>query len=320
MKTIMMILSMATASAFASTIDGHRIPVFGTEAEENFSLATTQTRIAYRQDSVARTCYRTELAGYRNVCDYYPEVRCYETRDSARVCQTVPVPRCQPVADYRQVPYTCYQTVSTPYEVVDHQVKANFNVKITKAPKEPTDPTGASCSLGFIMEGEMLKSSADCNDYLVLSTENKKTDIDQMGTIVHNYDVAVKLLDTADTLAPLEGGIGDLHLEGHTLAFRTGDLSKNANFSLKLFIERKHLLKGNETLIDRNITASEYAFEKINGRFGIVKVNLDKLLGGLNDKKKHVIKVNMNVALPAGTLLNTKAPALNAEASITVKN
>jgi hypothetical protein len=301
----------------ASTVDSHTFPINRSEIEENFLLNSAQTKTAYRQEVVVRTCFRTELAGYTNACNYYPEVRCYETRDSARVCNSVPAYRCQMVPQYKEAPYACSQTVTTPYEVLDHQVVANFNVKITRKPKEPTDPTG--CSVGFTMKGEDLNSYADCRKYLILSSQIKTTEVDRAGTVIHNYNVALKLLDAKETLAPLEGGIAEMHLEGHTLTFRTGDLSRNPNFNLKLFVEKRHLLKSDETLIDRNITHGEYTFEKINERFGIVKVNLDKLLGGMNNNKKHVIKVNLNINLEAGTLLNLP-PDLKREATITVNN
>lgn len=320
MKSLILFLAVTvtSASTMASTMDGHSFPITGSDLDENFLLNTTQTRTAYRQDTVARTCYRTEFDGYRNYCEYYPEVRCTDGRYRPPVCSSTSVYRCQQVPQYREVAYTCYQTISTPYEVFDHNVAANFNVKITSKPKEPTNPTG--CFVSFSMEGETLSSNADCTDYLILSTHQRTTETDRAGTVIHNYNVGLKLLDAKTTLAPLEGGIAEMHMEGHTLTFRTGDLSKNPNFNLKLFVERRHLLKKDETLINRNITTNEYTFEKINDRFGIVKVNLDKVLGGLNDKKKHVISVQMHVNLEAGTVLNNQAPILTRDASITVNN
>lgn len=317
MKSLILLLTITATSAWASTIDTHTFPILQTNGEETFNLTTTQTRTAYRQETVARTCYRTELVGYRNACEYYPEVRCYETRDSARVCNTVPVYRCQQVPDYRNVPYTCYQTISTPYEVVDHEVVANFNVKVSSKPKEPSNPT--SCQVGYTMEGESLRAHADCSDFLILSKEQKTTEMDR-GVVVHNYNIDLKLLDTKDTLAPLEGGIAEMSLTGNTLSFRTGDLSKNPNFDLKLFVERRRLLKGDETLIDRKITPNEYTFYKINEKFGIVKIDLYKLMGGLNSKKKHVIKVDLKVNLEAGTVLNNQVPHLSTQSEITVND
>lgn len=301
----------------ASTVDSRSFSIDEIQNEENFLLSTTQTRTAYRQESVTKTCFRTEVS-YRNQCSYYPEVRCYETRDSARICNTASVYRCSQQPEYRNVPYLCNEIVSIPYEVIDHLVKTNFNIKISSHPKEPTNPT--NCRIGFTMIGDLLKSNADCNSYLIVSNEHKSSDLDQTGTVIHNYNIQLKLLDAQTILAPLEGGIADMHLDGHTLIFRTGDLSKNANFSLKLFIEKKFLLKSDESLIDRNITPNEYQYEKLNERFGIVKVNLDKLLGGFNDTKKHAIKVSLSIKLEDGKILNTQIPTLTSDSSIIVNN
>lgn len=320
MKSLLIFFALVAVSlnAGASTTDSYSFPINEGVNEENFLLKTLQTKIAFRNETVARTCYRTEISGYRNVCDYYPEVRCSDRRNSGRICSRVPVYRCHQVAEYRQVPYTCYQTVTTPYEIPDHEVVAHFNIKILSKPKEPTNPT--SCLVGFSMIGEELKSHADCPDYLIVSNEQKATTNDGTGTVIHNYQVALKILDKETILAPLLGGLSNLHLEGHTLVFKTGNLEKNSHFDLKLNVERRHLLKSDETLIDRKINSNEYTFEKIDEQFGLVKINLDKLLGGLNDKKKHVFKVNLKINLDSGVLLNNPIPEFSKEASMTVDN
>ena len=52
-----------------------------------------------------------------------------------------------------------------------HQVVANFNVKISIKPKEPTNPT--NCFVGFSIKGETIMSHTDCDEYNVLVTEEK---------------------------------------------------------------------------------------------------------------------------------------------------
>ena len=109
-----------------------------------------------------------------------------------------------------------------------------------------------------------------------------------------------------------------MRLEGQTLVFRTGDLTKNSNFALKLFVERRNLLKKDESLIDRNLAPSEYSFEKTSEENGLVKINLAKLIGGVKANKKHVIKVDLKVLVDTSTALNRNLPALSASESITV--
>ena len=110
-----------------------------------------------------------------------------------------------------------------------------------------------------------------------------------------------------------------MKVEDHVLTFRTGDLTKNPNFSLKLYVEKKHFFKKDEVLIDRILTSTEFESYKISDEYSIVKVNLDKLLGGFDEKKKHEIKVSLNVNLESGIILS-KIPTLNVDSSITVDN
>lgn len=318
MKSLFLFALMTCSNLMASTIDVHSFPIFGTESEENFLLKTTQTKTAYRHENVARTCYRTEFAGYHHACDYYPEVRCYETRDSARVCNAVPVWSCRQIPQYREVPYTCYKTVTVPYEVFDHNVVSNFNIKITSKPKEPSNPS--VCKVVYVMEGEKLTDKAECSDYLILSKQKKTSERNNDGSLVNSFDVILKLLDAKTILAPLDGGITEMRLEGNTLLFRTGDISKNPEISIKLNIERKRLLKSDETVIDRVLAPTEFAFYKLNERYGVVKIDLQKLIGGINHKKKHILKVEMKINMEEGVLLNTHVPKLSNRAEITVND
>lgn len=111
-----------------------------------------------------------------------------------------------------------------------------------------------------------------------------------------------------------------MRMEGQTLVFRTGDLTKNKNFSLKLFVERRKLLKGDETLVNRNLAPQEYSFEKTSDEFGVVRINLGNLIGGINKKRKHVIKVDINVLTNTVNSINSHLPSLSASESITVND
>ena len=84
------------------------------------------------------------------------------------------------------------QTTATPETAPDHQVVANFNIKILSKPKEPTDPT--SCSILFKMEGEKLQVHSDCRNYLVISGFTKTITIAQDETIIQDYSVSLEML------------------------------------------------------------------------------------------------------------------------------
>ncbi len=316
MKLILAILLAFASTVFASTVDNFSLPLNRIETEENFLLQTIQTRTAYRQETIAKTCFRTEFDGYRSVCGYFPVVFCHDNRASHSECQSRLEFRCHQEPQYRNVSYTCYDTVTVPYEVNDHSVRANISVNVNRN----TNQTNIeNCAMNFSLMGEVLKTGSDCRNQLIVAKNSQRSEMDQFGTVTSFYQYQLNVLDTAATIAPIDGGIEQMQLEGHTLTFRAGDLSRNANYSLNLFVERRHLLKSDETLINRTLSPSEFSFEKINDRFSTVKINLDKLLGGFNDSKKHVIKVEMNIHLPEGTLINNSQPLFSAQNTLTIK-
>lgn len=319
MKSLMLALTLISGlQANASTIDGYTLPLTGVQTEENVTLNAVQTRTEYRNETVARTCFRTVNDGYRTVCNQVPENYCYEDHMSRRICSTRYVNRCYTEPQYRQEAYTCYQTVSVPYEVFSHNVKANVNVKVSKVPGDIQAPHN-TCGLNFVLEGSQFSANASCSEFIVLAKQTANEERSG-NTVIQNRTMDITLLDAQKLSAPVKGGIAEMRLEGQTLVFRTGDLTKNPNFSLKLFVERRKLFKDDETLINRNLAPSEYSFEKINEDFGLVRVNLGKVVGGINDKKKHVIKVDLNVAADLNGAINTRLPVLNASESITVHN
>lgn len=313
---VLFILALALVqlglSAQASTMDGYTLPLISNDPNVNFVLNTIQTRTEYRSETVAKTCYRREFDGYRNVCQYYPEMVCYEDRMSRRICETQHVYRCHSEPQYRSVPYTCYETISVPYEVFSHNVKANINVK-----KPVNFPSTENCELQFTLAGQSLRANATCASLIVMAKRlaNEKR---EGSTLIQDHALDLTFLSATDISAPIQGGIADLRLEGQKLVFRTGDLSRNPNFHLKLFVERKKFLKDDEVLINRTLAPSEYSFEKTTEQFGIVKIDLAKLIGGVNHKKKHVFKVNLDVNLDRSSVLNTHLPNLSADASLTV--
>ena len=110
-----------------------------------------------------------------------------------------------------------------------------------------------------------------------------------------------------------------MHVEGNNLVVQTGTLTGASNFSLKLYVERKKLLQSDVVLIDRILRANEFSYEAIDGRVGLVRINLNKILGGFESNKRHVIKLNLDIRTDSGIIINNGAlPSLHQEASITI--
>jgi hypothetical protein len=318
MKSIMLALALlAGISAHASTVDSYSLPVTGAQTEDNFIMKTIQTKTEYRNETVANTCFRNVLDGYRTECTTVPQVVCYPTPPAGQACTTRYENRCYSVPQYRQEAYTCYQTVSVPYEVFSNNVKANLNVRVAAVAGDVQATN--SCGINFSLLGANLTTTANCVDFIVLA--NKTNSESRVGdTLIQDRTMNVTLLDAKTIAAPTKGGIVDMKLVGQTVTFRTGNLTKNSNFSLKLFVQRRKLFKHDVTLISRNLLPSEYSFEKLNEDYGIVKINLSKLIGGINSDKKHVIRVDLNVNVDTKSAINTTLPQLSASDSITVDN
>ena len=313
MKSLMLALALfAGLNVHASTTDGYSLPITGQQSIENFILNTTQTRTEYRNETVANICWRTVFAGYRQVCRQEPITSCWPGPNGRQVCDTRWVTQCYQEPQYRQESYTCYQTVAIPYEVFSNYVKANVTVKLpnSQLPKE-------TCNIDFTLTGGNFSSLANCPEFIVLA--NRSVDESRVGqTVIQDRKLDISLLDAKMIAAPVKGGIGEMRLEGQYLVFRTGDLTKNTNFSLKLFVERRKLLKGDETLINRNLAPGEYSFEKISDDHGTVRISLAKLFGGINAKRKHVLKVDINVLTSTANSINSTLPNLSASKTITV--
>ena len=309
---------LAGFSAYASTIDGYSLPITGTKTEENFTMNAVQTRTEYRNERVAKTCFRQVFEGYRTECREEPQVICYSDSRGGQFCSTRYERLCNSVPAYRQEAYTCYQTVSVPYEVFSNNVKTNVNVKVSKASGGLQAPHN-TCGIDFTLTGGDFKSVAQCPEFIILA--KKYNDESRVGdTVIQNRSLVLTLLDAKKLSAPTKGGIVDMKLEGQTVVFRTGDLTKNPNFSLKLFVQRRKLFKADDTLISRNLNPSEYTFEKISEDYGIVKISLSKLLGGIDDKRKHIIKIDLNVEVDTTGSINSTLPSFSASESIIVNN
>jgi hypothetical protein len=90
---------------------------------------------------------------------------------------------------------------------------------------------------------------------------------------------------------------------GIFIVAKVGTLRDAKNATLKLFVERKKLF-GDDTLINRTLNSSEYSYQAIDEKTGYVRINMDKVFGGIENGKKHVIRLNLSVSLPQGTVLS----------------
>jgi hypothetical protein len=220
-------------------------------------------------------------------------------------------PVCYDEPIYQEVAYSCLKTISVPYEVVDHESTANVNVKLGAAPQ--SKPQTGNCGITFSMNGDNFQANNSCLDYLALAQVGKKDN----GRI-KDLSYTIALLDAEKVFSPLAGGLTNMHLDGDVLVIRTGELRANSNFSLKLYVERKRILKKNDVLINRVLKSSDFTYQPIDSRTGYVRMDLSRLTGNFDNSKKHIIKVNLDLTLPAGTIISgSSMPSTHQEAEVT---
>lgn len=359
MKKILALVLMTSlvTSTFASTSDSHSVIIENNEKTDSFSLNTITTRTEYRTEVVRDICYRQELVGYRRVCNGYGyynqtiQVAGLENvvgphpapgphpHDPGSVGKPGPMPGPRPMPGphpapgptpwprpeprpvcydqpiYRQVSYSCSRTISVPYEVDDHQSTANVSARISPAPKSL--PQTGSCGINFSLTGDNFQAINTCNEYLAMAQINRQ----DLGN-VKNYSYSIELYDAQKVFAPLAGGLSEMQMEGegNVLLVRSGDLRSNSNYTLNLFVERRHFFKSDKVLINRALSSSEFSYQPIDDRTGFIRIDLSKVAPEFKRGKKHAIKVNLSVRLPEGSVINGSGiPSLTQESSIKIR-
>ena len=206
----------------------------------------------------------------------------------------IPTPVCRSVPVYRTVAYSCMKTETVSYQVRT-PTSSQVNVRLSGAPI--SKPQTSQCGINFILNGLDLSAFNECSDYIAVAN------MTQNGVV--NYDI--KLFDGERFLAPLKGGLKDMSLDnGRLLTAKVGDLSLLNNYVLSLKVTRKKLIGKDNDLIDRTLYASEYSYVAPvgNDSSGHVKIDLEKVFGGIEAGKKHDIKLTLTVKLPEGKMIS----------------
>lgn len=346
MKFIFTTILLCSTGVFASTTDSHSLPILGTESVDSFTLMTTQTKTLYRQETKESICYRTIIVGTRMECNGFIENKAQslplnggnhgpdgdhngnhggehggdrggDHRGPGPMPSPYPYPYPQPpicreVPVYETVPYTCYETVTVPYEVFDHNTKTNITAKISSVENN----NFVDCAIDFVATGDLLKANTNCSDYIALSSSTHTSEQGEANTLVQNFDFNIKLMNAKAALAPLAGGLNNLHLDGQNIIVTTGDLNASKNYTIKLTVQRKRFLQGEETYLDRVLTPSEFTYTAKSATSGETKFDLEKLVGGLTTNRKYIVKVQLDVNIKGGEILNTIIPKTHQESQI----
>jgi len=258
MKSVLFALVFSiTSSAFASTVDSRSVVFDGSFADTVLNLKAEKTHTEYRYEQVARTCYRTVLAGHRQVCRR-------PTPTQPGQCWSEPI--------YRTVPYTCYETVTIPYEVFDYYVDANVAINFGPLP----EGISARENITATLNGEILTLRSVGTKTLILELESMNQNRNMNGnTLMIDATAAIKFHAAAPVLAALN--MKNVSIKKNVMTYTLGPVA-GLQLAHNLKIVDNPVLGGNTTLFDGemgaalsqtsrgNVTDMRIAFAEVLGR------------------------------------------------------
>jgi hypothetical protein len=270
MKILMGVMALALSFAsLASTGESRTFNYDGSQNSIELLLRGEKTHTEYRYENRTTTCYRTEVAGYRPVCNGpYPRPG---GGMSPGICYLQPV--------YRQVAYPCTQTVQIPFEVKDYDVDARVIVDVTNLSAAMTP--GEKIVVNLMGDNLSVSTVGSKKFFLML----KKQDIrSNMNGSVKFLDAlyAIEMIETSPILNALN--MVNISLENDVLSFDLGPISNRANLGFSLNVTKKKLFGSDPVLFDRELDSSEMTINSTSTA-SFAKIDVDKLGVSLEDGK-----------------------------------
>lgn len=227
---VMLILSI---SAFAST-DIKTFHFDGSQSNVSLNLFAEKTHTEYRYEQRPSVCYRT-VVHYETYCTPAP-----------RQCHTRPV--------YRQIPYSCLETVRIPYEVKDYDVDANITLDVTALPGAVHGET-----FKFTLNGEDLTLTATSANKKYFVVLDKREYSSSMNGYVKYIDASYKasFIEAAPVLQTLS--VSNISIKNSVLTFKTGPVVVPEHIGFHLNVQDAPILGGDTNLFDRELAPSEIA-------------------------------------------------------------
>jgi hypothetical protein len=282
MKMFVGLLSLVLSfTSLASSGESKTFTFDGTQNSIELLLRGEKTHTEYRIENHTTTCYRTEIVGYRTVCTGgygggypgggypYPGPRPYPG----------PGRTCYQEAIYRQVPYTCTQTVRIPYEVKDFDVDSRVLIDVTKLSSEATP--GEKFVVTLQGDDLSVQTVGSKKFFLMLKKQSLRT---SMNGSVKFIDAmyAVEMIEAAPILKALK--MTNISLENSILTFGIGPVENRSNIAFSLNITQKKALASDIVLFDRELANSEVVLNA-NNAGSAADVNVEKLGVTLEDGK-----------------------------------
>ncbi len=298
MKSMLLasLLSLVVGSAFASTVDSKSIRFDGSMTEASLQLKAEKTHTEYRQETVARTCYRTVVVGHRRVCRR-------PTPTQPGQCWSEPV--------YRTVPYTCYETISIPYEVFDYYVDANVALNFGSLP----EGMSANEMMTATLNGDVLTLKSTGTKTLVVELAALEQSRRMSGNVLMMDAVAtVKFHDALAIKRALN--LTDASIKKSVMTYNLGPIA-GLQLAHSLKIVNAPVLGGDTVLFDAEMGAALAREER--GATTAMSIAFRDLLGRDLGEGRYNITAKAFFKAGAGVLNAAELGDLSAEKTILYK-
>lgn len=258
MKSLIGLFALTfAASSLASTGESKSFVFDGSQNSIELVLRGEESHTEYTVEDRRSTCYRTEMAGYRTICTGYGHPGPgypYPGRGPGRYPHPGHYPRgprhCFQEPIYRQVAYSCTQTVRLPYQVKDFDVEARVIIDVTSlaaSAKETFKVTllGDKLSIQAVGSGKNL---------LVLKKDDARRNVNGSVKFIDALYV-VDVIPAAPVVKALS--MNDIAIENSVLRFNLGPVADKISLGFALNIVRKRPLISDIILFDRELAATE---------------------------------------------------------------
>ncbi len=291
---VALVLSLVVGSAFASTIESQTVFFDGSQTQEVLNLKAEKTRTEYRDERVARTCYRTEIVGYRTVCRRPPP----------------PQPQqCWREAVYRTIPYTCYETIRVPYEVFENYVDAAVTINYSQLPEGLV----AAENITATLNGDLLTLRSNGSKRLIVELNSLQQNRTMQGNTLMIDAVAIlNFHDAQKVKAALN--LTDARIQKSVLTYNLGPIS-GVNLQHNLKIVNNPRLGGSTTLFNGILDAGNLSREE-RGATTAMTVKFEDVLGRTLSSGRYDITVSAEFKAGRAILNTQEIGSLSAEKTI----
>ncbi len=302
MKHLLILCSLVISFVTFAQSDSQTFVFDGSDLSKSVSLSDSVYRTEYRNEQRATVCYRNVIVRHDRVCRSVQTGTVCSTVNGQRVCRPTYTQQCHSTPVYVRQAYTCYQTVTVAYQVLDHYINANVRLNFSEVPAGVI----AQERITLNLNDDRLTSRVNSSGNVALLYTKKETSRMEGRNVIKDVTFNVQVVDLQKALLPIKAKIELVSASSDELVLEAGEIPADLSYTYSLELKKK-----NNALYDGMVPNNAIEIEALNGR-SIIKIKLDKIRLALANGK-YKAKFSIALSLPSGGVLNTDIPNLESK-------